>query len=290
MSQAPSMPLFIDAYIADTTHLSTEEHGAYLLLLMAMWRRNGAVPDDDRDLARMVGLSVGRWKKVKDRLLPFLSVEDGEITQKRLKSEWEFVQKSRKKQSERATKRWQAERSKNNDLDDAAASARHVPKANNGTCPHPHPQPQLFSSPSESIAAPPEKGAKGKGTRIPPDWQPSQEDRLWAKSKGMADDFVNAQAEAMRLWAEANANRAVARKLDWSKTFRGWLLREHRPGAQGQGPPGVRANGAGFIVRHGSENYSAWRAWAVRNNDPLVYKLKDEPGHEAHVPTRWPPR
>ena len=49
MSKAPSMPMYWDAYIADTTHLSTEEHGAYLLLLAAMWRRDGSVPDDDKD-------------------------------------------------------------------------------------------------------------------------------------------------------------------------------------------------------------------------------------------------
>ena len=30
----------------------------------------------------------------------------------------------------------------------------------------------------------------------------------------------------MRLWAFANANRAVARKADWSATFKGWMRRE----------------------------------------------------------------
>ena len=65
MSTAPIMPLFPDAYLADTTHLTTEEHGAYLLLLMAMWRRSGKVPNDDADLARIVGLS--RLKMAKNQ-------------------------------------------------------------------------------------------------------------------------------------------------------------------------------------------------------------------------------
>jgi uncharacterized protein YdaU (DUF1376 family) len=95
MSTAPMMPLFPDAYLADTTHLTTEEHGAYLLLLMAMWRRGGTLLNDDADLARIVRLAPSRWRKTKARLLPLLSVDGGELTQKRLKKEWEHVSEKR---------------------------------------------------------------------------------------------------------------------------------------------------------------------------------------------------
>lgn len=119
MSEAPSMPVFIDAYLADTTHLSTEEHGAYLLLLMAMWRRNGSVPNDDKDIARIVGLSIRKWLAVKARLLPLLDVDGTVLTQKRLRKEWVYVQEKREKNAQNGTRGGRPKSNINNRLDKA---------------------------------------------------------------------------------------------------------------------------------------------------------------------------
>ncbi|MBA1156913.1 DUF1376 domain-containing protein [Microvirga mediterraneensis] len=84
MSQYPSLPLFTDAYIADTAHLTNEEHGAYLRLLMFAWRSpDCALPDDDVKLARMLGLTAKKWASLKVAVMAFWRLEDGRWTTER---------------------------------------------------------------------------------------------------------------------------------------------------------------------------------------------------------------
>jgi uncharacterized protein YdaU (DUF1376 family) len=70
------MPVFIGDYLADTMHLSTEQHGAYLLLLFHLWRR-GSLQDDDGTLAQITGLSSTAWHKARPVLADFFQIHDG---------------------------------------------------------------------------------------------------------------------------------------------------------------------------------------------------------------------
>ena len=109
MAEYPYLPLWTDAYLADTRHLSTEEHGAYLLLLMEAWRRPScSLPDDDRLLARLAGLSEARWAAIKPTIMA-LWKHDGrrkEWTQKRLFSEREKTASKKQVAKDKAAKRW----------------------------------------------------------------------------------------------------------------------------------------------------------------------------------------
>jgi uncharacterized protein YdaU (DUF1376 family) len=70
------MPVFIGDYLADTMHLSTEQHGAYLLLLFHLWRR-GSLHDDDGTLAQITGLTRAAWSQARPVLAEFFQIHDG---------------------------------------------------------------------------------------------------------------------------------------------------------------------------------------------------------------------
>jgi uncharacterized protein YdaU (DUF1376 family) len=59
----PWMPFYVGDYLADTRHLTLEQHGAYLLLITHYWK-HGSLPDDDAELRRIVGATVWQWKRI----------------------------------------------------------------------------------------------------------------------------------------------------------------------------------------------------------------------------------
>ena len=98
MAQAPVMPLWTDALIADTTHLSPREFGCYMLLLIATWRNNGQpFADNDKILARICRMPTYEWKnQIRKSLEPFFNLADGYWRQKRLEKEWTFCSARRR--------------------------------------------------------------------------------------------------------------------------------------------------------------------------------------------------
>jgi uncharacterized protein YdaU (DUF1376 family) len=84
MSQ-PWMPFYVGDYLADTSHLTTIEHGAYLLLIMHYWRV-GSLPKDERQLQRITRMSNREWRESKANLLMFF---DEEMQHSRIENELE---------------------------------------------------------------------------------------------------------------------------------------------------------------------------------------------------------
>lgn len=100
MAEFPFFPLYTDAYLADTTHLTTTEHGAYLLLLMTAWRSPACcLPDDDARLARYAKMTLDKWRKIRPTLVQFFRIADGQWHQPRLQDEFQHLQSKKSQQS-----------------------------------------------------------------------------------------------------------------------------------------------------------------------------------------------
>ena len=106
------MPLYIGDYLADTARLTTEQHGAYLLLLMDYWR-SGKLPDNDQVLAQISKLSPDAWSNAKAMLLQFFSIEDGYLVHARVEKELSKAIENKDKFHNRATKAAEARWNKN---------------------------------------------------------------------------------------------------------------------------------------------------------------------------------
>lgn len=57
----PWMPFYVSDYVADTLHLTTEQHGAYILLMCHYWRHDG-LPTDENQLMAIAKLSEVNWR------------------------------------------------------------------------------------------------------------------------------------------------------------------------------------------------------------------------------------
>lgn len=81
------MPFYIGDYLADTMHLSTTLHGAYVLLIIAYWRMAKPLPADDSTLAAITKMSAKEWARARPTLSGFFIEGDGVWRHKRVEIE-----------------------------------------------------------------------------------------------------------------------------------------------------------------------------------------------------------
>ena len=116
-----SLPKFMfdaDAYTGDTPHLTVEEHGAYLLLMLAYYRSEKPLPASDRALASICKMTQDQWLICKPTLAPFFTEVDGVWRHDRcdteIKRRNEEVAKYRTRASNAVNSRWERQRQKKN--------------------------------------------------------------------------------------------------------------------------------------------------------------------------------
>jgi uncharacterized protein YdaU (DUF1376 family) len=213
------MPLFIGDYLRDTRRLTTEQHGAYLLLIMEYWV-GGPLPDDDAVLANIAGLSSDAWGIHRAMLERFFTISGGHWTHKRIDAERIRAIDNQSKRAERAAKaanaRWNAQ-------GNASGNAPSIRQALLGQCPSPSPSP----SPSESENN--EESSGGRGRRLPANFKMPPDWLAWASenSELTQADIGREAASFVDHFHSTPGGRG--RKSDWLATWRNWVRRA-RPG------------------------------------------------------------
>jgi uncharacterized protein YdaU (DUF1376 family) len=142
MADFPALPLWTDAYLADTIHLTPEQHGIYYLLLLHTWRTPGCkIPNDDEWIALRFRQPI-EWVRehVRPLLDEFFTSRNAMLSQKRLTAEHKYVTQRRLNRARAAKSRWDKEKASCN------ASALHM---------HPQPTPTPIEEGSSSSISEP---------------------------------------------------------------------------------------------------------------------------------------
>ena len=98
----PYMKFYIADYMGDTMHLSTLEHGAYMLIMCSYWQtKKPPLEDKIHKIARM---TKSDWDEIRDTLADLFLVKDGAWTHKRIEAELKDVKVKAKQNREAGIK------------------------------------------------------------------------------------------------------------------------------------------------------------------------------------------
>lgn len=210
------MPLYIGDYIRDTRRLTTLEHGAYMLLIMEYWTNHG-LPDDDRRLARIAGLSIEEWSQVRPAIAELF--QDG---WKHKRIDKELARATGKSDAARAAAelRWQRER-------EAEAMRTHSVGNANAMLPEPQPQPEELNTKIQETSrdglvasqTAPRKAKRAKArSQIDENAQPDEKDRVSAAEHGLSAELFRSE------WRKFRDHHLAKGSLfaDWNAAWRKW--------------------------------------------------------------------
>ena len=204
------MPLYVADYLADAAHLSTIEHGAYLLLIMTYWQRGKALPDDDKKLATIVRVSPEEWAGMRETLAEFFECDGSLWRHGRIERELDKIRT--KSEQARSAGKASAKRRGNTRPTDVEQSPNHTDTDTDTD------SSETVSEPS-SICAPQASRSVSRGTRLPDDWVPKPNILEMARNLGFSDQQYADHLDRFRdYWRSVPG--AKGRKLDWDATWR----------------------------------------------------------------------
>lgn len=256
------MPFFVADYLADTGHLGTIEHGAYLLLILHYWRTAKPLPSDEGQLRKIARMTPAEWADGRGVLLDFFDLDGGVYRHTRIDQELRDAStridaKSRGGKAA-AAKRWQNDAAAN-----ASATAEQKQSDAPSPSPSPSPSPVPTQAPSQEVVRA-EARREPKGARWPSeavvvvDWYEDARKARERNNLPPADLALEAEKFANH-WASSTHRNAV--KSDWKKAWVNWVLgsdgakngRGRTALEQGRGIRGAAEHALAAIKRNAGE-------------------------------------
>lgn len=223
-------------YTANTLHLTTRQHGAYILLICAAWAGKGSLPGADGGLMAIAKLTPREWQADGDVIKAFLTRRGGIWVHERVEFEWNDAQSiiaaKSKAGKEGARRRWHGR---------ANGPAMAQPSVCQSQTDAPLPSPLPEQEDMTGAKAPGRRRSKTdeQRTNLPPDFRPTEDDRHHALDNGGDPDasfpfFLDHYTEGK--------GRNEKRTLDgWHKRFRLWCTRDAQWKSPSRSGPGFRS-------------------------------------------------
>ena len=131
------MPVWLKDRRAAVATLTKAEHSAFDYLEMLFWERSGVIPDNDRDIARELRISVKQWQTFRGVLLKQCTVSGGLITHPRIvaevsKAKVNLSQKSKAGKASAAARAAASEAQRNTNGCSTAVATAVQPRAGGG--------------------------------------------------------------------------------------------------------------------------------------------------------------
>lgn len=229
MSGTPFMPLWVADFIGDTLVLDAKEIGAYMLILMTMWGRDGYLPNDEKKLQRVA--RCGRdWPRVWGSLSHYFTIDGDRITQDRLLKELQKVAAKRKVNAQHGALGGNAKALKYNVA--TLANANVSPK-------QPELEPEIEDK-REPIGSP--KKRRLPEVQIPEEWVPNDRNIADATARKFSAQEIQDEADRFR---DHHLSKGTQFR-DWDAAWRTWLGNARkfaRIGVAGKTSPGGYGQG-----------------------------------------------
>jgi uncharacterized protein YdaU (DUF1376 family) len=246
MSEFPSLPLFTDAFLADTGHLSAQETGAYLLLIMMAWRLPECrVPDDDAKLCRWARVDKRTWQRIKPAVMEFWILEGGFWTQKRLSKERDHVSKRADVARQNGKQGGRPKSLENNNTGNPEGSSR----VSQTKAPNPSPNPKEEEEKKDAVAV--ATGADAPSDPAAAERELFQRGRevLGQSAGGMIAGLLRAKGGNVAL------ARAAIEQASQKNNAREYIAAASRP-ASNRGPPHARQDQSVHDVARALEEFT----------------------------------